>query len=837
MEKWKTYHVSLFVIFCVGCNLFGRLLALRFNLPLWLDTYGTVLASYVLGPVCGGIIGLTGNLIYGFMNGSSGIYALTSLFLGILIGYGAKHGAFDHVFPFMVTTTTSVMVCVVISLSLNLLFYNGSTGNLYGDGVAHYFSQMGVPHIVCCFLGQLYIDFSDKLVTMLSMVGMVRVVRYIRRHLPRKKAPQGLLALCLFFLALLIASPAKANNYVNYVQIIYSNNNGLPCGEANDIAMTEDGILWVGTYAGLYRYNGSSFQYMDLESVRNVNALYLDAEGRLWIGTNDSGLSLCIHEKIVNTLDTEDGLPSNAIKDISQSNDGYYYVGTTGAMQVLSLHSGLQSVAILEDIVYADSLSAGPDGLMAAVTNQGTLFLLKGAEILLRLENDDDTQPFNSCCFTPEGTLLVGTSGNLVFTYETDGTSLTRIDTFTCENLSSINSFTYLEDGTLFICADNGVGYRNEEGNFSQVNTGSFNSSIDNMIQDYQGSLWFTSSRLGLLHLAPSSFVDIYSSMSMERQVVNAVIKWQGDYYFGTDTGLDVVDGNLQKQLYPDLSQKLKGTRVRNLYTDSKGHLWICTYGRGIWEVTADGLVTIYDSSSGTFGGRARMVLELSDGTMVVGGDTGLCFIKDQKVLETLRAEDGLRNPMILTMTELSDGRVLVGTDGGGLIILKDLKVEKTIQRSRGNTRAAGSAEEVIDEAMTSGVILRSMKDPLGDGVFLVMSNSLCYLGEDDTVRTLDNFVYFNNYNIWYDPKDPDTFFIMSSAGIYVVSRSDLLSGRPIEEYELLDARQGLGSSLTPNSWCYAEEDGHLFVPCDSGVFLIDTKSYSTGIPSCRMSI
>ncbi|MBP5609563.1 MAG: hypothetical protein J6X66_15020, partial [Lachnospiraceae bacterium] len=60
-------------------------------------------------------------------------------------------------------------------------------------------------------------------------------------------------------------------DYNDYVQSVYSGNNGLPCGEANDIAQTNDGVLWIGTYAGLYRYNGREFRWIDeYESVKNV---------------------------------------------------------------------------------------------------------------------------------------------------------------------------------------------------------------------------------------------------------------------------------------------------------------------------------------------------------------------------------------------------------------------------------------------------------------------------------------------------------------------------------------------------------------------------------------
>ena len=56
---------------------------------------------------------------------------------------------------------------------------------------------------------------------------------------------------------------------------------------------TNDGVLWIGTYAGLYRYNGREFRWVDdYETVKNVNCLYVDEEGRLWIGTNDNGLAI-----------------------------------------------------------------------------------------------------------------------------------------------------------------------------------------------------------------------------------------------------------------------------------------------------------------------------------------------------------------------------------------------------------------------------------------------------------------------------------------------------------------------------------------------------------------
>ncbi|MBR5361049.1 MAG: HD domain-containing protein, partial [Lachnospiraceae bacterium] len=185
----------------------------------------------------------------------------------------------------------------------------------------------------------------------------------------------------------------------------------------------------------------------------------------------------------------------------------------------------------------------------------------------------------------------------------------------------------------------------------------------------------------------------------------------------------------------------------------------------------------------------------------------------------TIRNEDGLINSMILTLTELSDGSILAGTDGDGIAVLKDGKVDKMLTR---------------EDGLSSGVILRTIKDPKSEGVFIVTSNSLCYLEPEGNIRVLDKFPYFNNYDIWV--KDEDTLFVMSSAGIYVVERDELVAGGEIA-WELLDARRGLGTSLTANSWNYFNSANELFLPCDTGVYIIDVDKYNTDVRSYRMQI
>jgi energy-coupling factor transport system substrate-specific component len=829
MEKRKTWQISLFVVISVCLNLGGKLLATTFQWPLWADSFGTALAAYVGGPVVGAMVGLTANLAYSVVNPLSAAYSITGIALGVIIGFASRRNWFDRFYGFMKTTSAAMLVALMVSVPVDLWLGGGYTGNIWGDGVVDYLLDHEWPHVICCILGQLAIEFFDKVLT-IALVYILYLIRKAEKNLKNEKAAREgvtktasilLLALGLSMLVPVNARAATGSelDYNDYVQNVYSSNNGLPCGEANDIAQTNDGVLWIGTYAGLYRYNGREFRWVDdFESVKNVNCLFVDEEGRLWIGTNDNGLSIVIREKVANVLDQFEGLSSNSVRCIASSSDGLYYVGTTGALQVVTMNNGLKIDNTLDEILYADNIAADEYGHVAVVTSDGGLFLLEEGKILDSHRIEDEQDIYNCCAFAPDGTLMVGSSTNHIYRFEISQHKLRRSNIITCEDVASINNLNYLHDGTLFISTDSGISYIDTAG-YHRINTNEFNNSIDNMLYDYQGNLWFTSSRLGLLRMAKSPFKDVYGSIGMERHVVNAIVFWQNAYYVGTDKGLDVVDKACRNQIQNELTEMLEGKRIRCMYVDDQDHLWICTYGSGLMEFSPEGESWAYNAENGSFGNRARIVTGLSDGTILAAGDTGISFIRNHEITQTIKNEDGLINSMILTVTEQSDGTILAGTDGDGMAVLKDGVVTKML---------------TVEDGLSSGVILRTIKDPKSEGVFIVTSNSLCYMDPTGSIRVLDKFPYFNNYDIWV--KDEDSLFVMSSAGIYVVERDELVEGGDIA-WELLDARRGLGTSLTANSWNYYNGNGELFLPCDTGVYIIDVEKYNTDVRSYRMQL
>ena len=833
---------ALLVLICLAVNWGGDQIVSRLNWPVWLDSIGTVVCAYIAGPFCGAVVGITTNLLAHILYGIPWFYAIVSVVIALIVGFAARKRLLHTLLGTLNVGVVLAVSTSVVAFVLNLILNNGSTGSAWGDAVKGFLAERGLNPWVSLFIGELYMELADKLVILLALFLVTRLIfgiwfkihpekleQMIAEQEALKRTTAILLAVGLALTAAAVV-PARAEdenvatevNYNDYVQTIYSSLNGLPCGEANDIAITGDGIMWIGTYAGLYRYNGREFRWMDnYDSVRNVNCLYVDEEGRLWIGTNDNGLSIVINEQVVNVIDQSQGLPANSVKSIIKSSDGYYYIGTTGSMMILTLNNGLKKLNTISEVSYADHSAADDNGNVAAVSNNGTLFLMQQGQIVSSRQLPESQAVFKSCTFNPDGYLLAATTENEIYKFDISRGWFELLKVYQCPELKSIKNLQYIESGELFVCADNGIGHIDSDGNFEKINTNDFNNSIDNMLVDYQGNLWFTSSRLGLLRMAPSDFRDIYSTAGMDNRVTNTIVQWQDAYYIGTDKGMDAVDLKGKHQITNELTERFAGIRIRCMLVDDANHLWVCTYGSGLVEIEPDGTEHLYNKENGAFGNRARVVTQLRDGTILAAGDTGLSFIRDHQIQDTIVYAEGRISSMVLTITELPDGRILAGTDGNGIAIIEDREVTRMLTRAHG---------------LSSEVILRTVLDAKTGGVFVVTSNGLCYMNTDDTIRQLDNFPYFNNYDVWI--KGTDNLFVLSSAGIYTVDRNELLSGRDDIGYELLDTRRGLNSSLTANAWTwFNDETGELYLPCDTGIFVINTNSFSSGTTVYRMSV
>src|SRR5689334_21068974 len=79
-----------------------------------------------------------------------------------------------------------------------------------------------------------------------------------------------------------------------YLREHWGSDRGFPRGPVYAISQSNDGYLWIGTRAGLIRFDGASFRLIkDVPGLANKQSVYgltTDGDGNLWISADGETL-------------------------------------------------------------------------------------------------------------------------------------------------------------------------------------------------------------------------------------------------------------------------------------------------------------------------------------------------------------------------------------------------------------------------------------------------------------------------------------------------------------------------------------------------------------------
>ncbi len=790
----------LIILLSICLNLIGRYIAQNFNLPIWFDMTGTFIASYFTGLWGGIITGAANNIITAAVFDATALaYLFTSIAAAVIIHFLIKKGYLNHLFKAVVACFWMGLVCTLISTPVNLILYNGYSGNYWGDTLVDMLRWYEVSDTVSALAGEAVVEIVDKQVCVLAACLIIYAAERIKKGSRRKQEQVLTLILAVGIVCGLTGQTFSIDTEAayayddNFVEEIYNNANGMVSSEANTICETNDGYIWIGSYAGLSRYDGTEFEFVTEGGLVNVVGMMTDSRGRLWIGTNDSGIARYENGKYT-YFTVDDNLPTNSVRCFAEDSQGNVYVGTSGKMCIFTPDDEIiipeYEISFIKSMVVYNNV-------LVVMDNNGDIYAIDGKK-QLKLEDRDDELFYYSLAATSKG-LMVGTETGELFVAELSGNEF-RIKEQ--KDISADKIAVILEDGKerIWIATGSGFGYVTSDGNFREMQFDGFDSSFSHVHEDYQGNIWIASSHYGVMKLSESSFVNMFEKNGAEGEVVNAVTYYDGHYFCGTDNGLVVLDSNGVSDSYSEVTKAVEGSRVRSLFVDSKNRLWLCTYN-GLWCYSRQEGMRCYSmESDGTTSDRFRCMTELEDGTFAVGTADGINFIKDGIVTSTLTAEDGLENTQILSIVEDKDGKVWAGSDGSGIYVISEGKLDKVYNTESG---------------LSSDVILRIV--PYENGYLIVTSNSLFHINLNGEIRKLSSFPYFNNYDIVIDG---ETAFIPCSAGLYETKLSELCDDNG--QYKLYGANEGLFSGLTANAWNYVADDGRIFLCSNSGVVIFN---------------
>ncbi len=803
MDKLKSWTNWFVILICVLLNLLGRSVAYHLQLPIWLDSVGTIVAAICHGPLVGVICGILLNVITSLYDGVALPYMLVSAAIGIVIGLLYPRGKRN---PFRAVSTMVItgFVAAIISTPINLIMYNGNTGNLWGDALMEMLSRdVHVPGLIS-FLGEVFVDVPDKVFSFVVATLLIKFMSVVSKA-HRPVARNFLIFLTSIFMGAALFAPKSyaADFSSEYAGTIYDTESGLESVEINAIAQTKDGYMWVGTYSGLYRFDGYRFKAVRIdERIKNVMTLFVDSQGKLWIGTNDTGVACYdVETGNVDFYDTGNGLSSDVIRSICEDHEGNIYVATIKELCMIT-PSGTVEVFTAKSFYGLTKLSSSGE-TVAGVRSDGSLMIFSQKKIIYVLAGN-----YTDITEQEEGNYIVGTSGNVTGTiYIKDGMTDVMSKHLSAK-LTYYNDILYSREFKgYFIACENGLGFISDTGVVTDFSTSDFNRSIVDIFIDYQGNVWFASNKQGIKKFSWNPFEDIFSKAHVENEVVNAVIVKDGVLYAATGSGLITIDLKTYYSVPIPHPELLKDVRIRAIMCDSKGNLWFSTYGpSGLVEMRPDKTINTFNRKyDDTEGEKFRGTLELKDGTIVAITSTGLNFIKDEQVVRKLGDDDGITT-QVLSIVEDEDGKIYAASDGGGIFVIENRKVVKTIGP---------------EDGLNTLVVLKIV--PCTDGFLYVTSNAIYYDNKKE-IKRLDSFPYSNNYDVFID--EYGKAWVLSSAGIYVLEEKDLLADEA-QNYMLLNRSRGLHTSITANSF-YALNGERLYLPCTDGVRRVSINSYDS---------
>jgi signal transduction histidine kinase/ligand-binding sensor domain-containing protein len=500
----------------------------------------------------------------------------------------------------------------------------------------------------------------------------------------------------------------------------WTTEHGLPQNSVNAIIQAPDGYLWIGTFGGLARFDGTRFRLMERTDsagrhVDRVLSLAMGMDSALWIGT-ESGL-LRFKDGDYQVYTSADGLPEEEIRDLHIDGSGKVWIGMGAGGLAWSADGTLRNVREAAGAPVGDVISivGDADGTVWVNTGDGVLAIPNGdaaaaywhdspaegsAELLLHDRVGDYWFSL------PRGTARV--SGGAVRVFDVRGGSIMVQEPGGGYWVGTVNdgvSFFHASDGAAgahrYPLPDGRLGFR-----------------VQSALVDGDGSVWLGTDADGLLRARRNLFTTYTSEHGLSHDVATAVFEdASGTVWVGTNCGgVNAIDPerrtvrvfNPRSPGDPDGDpcvfalaegpgatmwqgsygrgvtglpwtgdaprERITGLRdsvVLALFTARDGTIWVGTRTGGLAAVEDGTVRTTYTTADGLAHNSVRTIYQSRDGALWIGTIEGLSRFSDGR-FTTFTAVDGLAAEHVRAIHEDRDGTLWIGTYGGGLNRFRD---------------------------------------------------------------------------------------------------------------------------------------------------------------------
>jgi diguanylate cyclase (GGDEF)-like protein len=382
-----------------------------------------------------------------------------------------------------------------------------------------------------------------------------------------------------------------------------------------------------------------------------------------------------ITQYVIDNWDTQDGLPHNVVRAITQTDDGYLWVGTqSGVARFDGKNFAVIDTSNTNELTTEDirDVFQQSNGDLWLATYGGGVVRMRDGKHTRFTTSDGLGDDIVRCVYEDSaGALWFCTASGLTRLADETFTTYTTED-------GLLNNLVYdvFEDqkGNIWAGVLGGVS-RFSNGQFENFRAGrelpgnlSF---VHGFAQHPEGGIWMASYGGGLLHFRNGKITALTREDGLaDKRLSNITMDSSGNLWVSTyDKGVQRYRDGRFEQLTTETG--LHSNLPFDVFEDDQHNIWIGTAGGGLHRLKA-GSFTTFSSAEGLPDPKVFAVLGEPKGPIWFGTEGGGLHRLQDGEIDTFTTEDGLSNNNVISLSQTRNKDLWVGTFGGGLNRFRD---------------------------------------------------------------------------------------------------------------------------------------------------------------------
>jgi signal transduction histidine kinase/ligand-binding sensor domain-containing protein/DNA-binding response OmpR family regulator len=576
--------------------------------------------------------------------------------------------------------------------------------------------------------------------------------------------------------------------------------NGLSNERVNSIVKETNGFVWIGTSNGLNKYDGKQIKiYTKQNSSLNANDisdLLIDSQGRFWVATLGGGLNRYIQHE--DKFETYKNIPkdfssivSNEVNVVFEDSKGGLWLGTKDGLSYFDdkkkeFNSFIHNPSNKNSLSHNDVRSVFEDasGLFWIGTYGGGLNKFDPkTKKFKKIEDESKASSdfIHSISEYKKGTILIGTNGKGLLEFDTDKSKFKKIKLSQSEEVSIIRCIKKNSDGSIWIATDGNGVFKIKNSNstnltiYNYTHNGQLESSISSnsiyeIMEDEQNNLWLGSAWNGI-NVANTKSDHEFLLQGISGSVTSPVLSIyadKNDFLIGLDgKGLKTFHrkSNKLEHYSRDSNKFIGGDYFQFISKSSYGSYWLGTFVNGLinFDPSSNKIIQynhdVDNLKSLSYNDVRYILIDEKENLWITTWGGGLNYF-NQSSKEFTRYQESIdASPSISSNNAISlqkDGDNLwVSTFGGGLNLFNTKTKRFDVYRYNEHNLNSISSDYIYS-------LLKDSKGNLwigtsGEGVNLFNTEigKFNRFDSDKDIRyqTISSIIEDNNGQIWFSTK------------------------------------------------------------------------------------